>query len=239
MRAICVDRLFAHNYRKIRILRYRKVQNMFSWHDRALQRGARMWMAARHGGGRGGFLAGLGDGEGFGGRGFPAGRKLSSGDLQLLLLALLEEKSSHGYELIKALEERSGGFYTPSPGMVYPALTYLEEIGYADVTAEGSKKRYTITDAGRAHLAENRSFVEHVLSRLQHIGQKMDRVRRAFAGESDERDAGARELQGVRHALRSVLHAAEGADADEQRRIAQILLDAVDAIKRGKTPASD
>ncbi|MFT4171763.1 MAG: PadR family transcriptional regulator [Rhodocyclaceae bacterium] len=209
---------------------------MFSWHDRALHRGARMWMAARHGGGRGGFLGALIDGEGFGGRGFPGGRKLSSGDLQLLLLALLEEKSSHGYELIKALEERSGGFYAPSPGMVYPALTYLEEIGYADVAAEGSKKRYTITEAGRTHLNENRSFVEHILSRLQHIGQKMDRVRRAFAGEGDESDGGARELHEVRHALRAALHEAERGDPEEQRRVARILLRAVDAIKRGETP---
>ena len=57
-----------------------------------------------------------------GGRAFRAGRRLASGDLQLLLLALLAEKPSHGYELIKAIEQRSGGFYVPSPGMVYPAL---------------------------------------------------------------------------------------------------------------------
>ncbi|HEV2332187.1 MAG TPA: PadR family transcriptional regulator, partial [Gammaproteobacteria bacterium] len=67
-------------------------------------------------------------GEGMGGRGFRTGRKLASGDLQLVILSLLADKPRHGYEIIKDVEERSGGFYSPSPGVVYPALTYLEEI---------------------------------------------------------------------------------------------------------------
>src|SRR3984885_3967400 len=114
--------------------------------------------AGRHGGPPGGFF-GFGHhfGEGFGPRGagrggFGPGRKLGSAHLQLLLLALLAEKPSHGYELIKAVEERSSGYYSPSPGMVYPALTYLEEIGYASVALEGTRKLYTITDEGRAYL---------------------------------------------------------------------------------------
>ena len=65
-----------------------------------------------------------------GGDGMPGGRKLGSADLQLLLLALLAERPAHGYELIRTLEQRSGGFYAPSPGMVYPALTFLDEIGH-------------------------------------------------------------------------------------------------------------
>src|SRR5512144_1736182 len=65
--------------------------------------------------------------------GFRSGRKLGADHLQLVILALLEEKPRHGYEIIKALEERSGGFYSPSPGTIYPALTYLEELGYASV----------------------------------------------------------------------------------------------------------
>src|SRR5277367_1130133 len=90
---------------------------------------------------------------------FGRGRKLGSADLQLLLLALLAERPSHGYELIKALDERSNGYYAPSPGMVYPALTYLEEIGHASVEAEGTKKRYTISEAGLDHLEKNRAAV--------------------------------------------------------------------------------
>ena len=77
---------------------------------------------------------------------------MGSVDLRLVLRTLLAERPSYGYELIKALEDRSGGFYSPSPGMVYPALTWLEEVGYAAVTAEGSKKLSAITDAGRDYL---------------------------------------------------------------------------------------
>src|ERR1700742_488389 len=120
-------------------------------------------LAGRHGGPHGGFFGfghHFGEGFGPGGRGggrggFGPGRKLGSGDLQLLLLALRAEKPSHGYELIKALEERSSGYYSPSPGMVYPALTYLEELGHASVTAEGTRKLYSATEAGRKHLADN------------------------------------------------------------------------------------
>ncbi len=93
-----------------------------------------------HGGHFGRFGPDFGHGGGIGGRGFFGGRKLGSGELQLVILALLEEAPRHGYEIIKALEETSKGFYAPSPGMVYPALTYLEEVGFATVEAEGSKK---------------------------------------------------------------------------------------------------
>jgi len=81
----------------------------------------------------------------------PCGRQFSADDLQLLLLALLAEQPSHGYELIKALDARSMGFYSASPGMVYPALTYLVEVGFVTVQAEGNRKRYALTDASRAH----------------------------------------------------------------------------------------
>ena len=89
---------------------------------------------------------------------------MGSVDLRLVLLTLLEERPSHGYELIKALEDRSGGFYSPSPGMVYPALTWLEEVGYASVTAEGAKKLYEITDEGRRYLTEHKAAADTILS---------------------------------------------------------------------------
>jgi hypothetical protein len=79
----------------------------------------------RHGRGFGHVFGDTGE-HGFDRAGFRTGRKLASDDLQLLLLALIAEKPSHGYDLIKLLEERSGGYYVPSPGMIYPALTYLE-----------------------------------------------------------------------------------------------------------------
>ena len=92
----------------------------------------------RHGRGFGHVFADMGDG-GFDRGGFRTGRKLASDDLQLLLLALIAEKPSHGYDLIKLLEERSGGYYVPSPGMIYPALTYLEEAGHATIEQEGRR----------------------------------------------------------------------------------------------------
>src|ERR1700749_2032847 len=105
----------------------------------------------RGGPGFGRFGGWFADGGELGGRGFGMGRKLASGDLQLLILDLLAEKPRHGYEIIKALEERSKGFYVPSPGMVYPALTYLEEIGHATVETAGTRKLYRLTELGRSY----------------------------------------------------------------------------------------
>jgi hypothetical protein len=78
------------------------------------------------------------------GRGGP-GRLFASGDLRFLLLELIAEKPRHGYELIKAIEEKLGGAYSPSPGVIYPMLTLLEETGLATVTNEGTRKLYSIT----------------------------------------------------------------------------------------------
>ena len=146
-----------------------------------------------HAHGRRGFAGfggrhGLSDGpSGVGFDGFNRGRKLGSADLQLLLLALLAERPSHGYELIKALDERSKGYYAPSPGMVYPALTYLEEIGHASVEAQGAKKLYSITEAGLTHLEGQRSAVDALLQQLAYIGQRMEEFRRAMGPGDDGR----------------------------------------------------
>lgn len=187
-----------------------------------------------------GMFGGVGGGRGFGWHGFRAGRKLGGDDLQLLILALLADKPYHGYEIIKALEERSGGFYSPSPGMVYPALTYLEEIGYASVEAEGAKKLYRISAEGRAYLEQNRRVVEGILAQLAWVGEKMEHVRRVFAGDAEhaadgeERPRGwSAELNDSRRALRAALAAAIGASPEEQRRVAEILERAAREI-RGK-----
>jgi len=180
--------------------------------------------------GSGHFAAGFGGG----GRGFRMGRKLGSGDLQLVILALLAEKPRHGYEIIKEFEERSNGFYGPSPGMVYPALTYLEEIGHATVETEGTKKLYRITEAGTAHLAANRGTVDAILEQLARIGGKMARVREAFAGdEASDEGRMTDELRAARRQLKAVLIDKLGAPPAEQTRIAQILQHAADTI-RGK-----
>nr|WP_084675871.1 PadR family transcriptional regulator [Caballeronia insecticola] len=198
----------------------------------------------RHGGGPGG-MGGMGGGMGgmggFGGEdGMPRGRKFSSDDLQLLLLALLAEAPRHGYELIKALEDRSNGFYTPSPGMVYPALTYLEELGYTTVELEGNRKRYALSDAGRDYLASNRERVDIMLAKLTHFARKMDLVRRAYMGEDTDDTSGdsgwVAELISARRAMKKALLLRTDASPDEQRRIAAILFRATAEIEQTPPP---
>ncbi|WP_260853971.1 PadR family transcriptional regulator [Paraburkholderia sp. BCC1886] len=196
----------------------------------------------RFGGGPGGFGGGPG-GFGGDGEGFPRGRKFSSDDLQLLLMSIIDTQPSHGYELIKALETRSNGFYSPSPGMVYPALTYLEELGYVTVQLEGNRKRYALSDSGREYLSGNRERVELMLAKLTHIARKMDSVRRAFAGQepADISEGGwLPELSEARRALKHALLLRGNAKADEQRRIADILLRAAQEIGgQSSAPAGD
>jgi DNA-binding PadR family transcriptional regulator len=189
------------------------------------------FMSRRHGRGFGHFSGGFMDGMGMGGRAFRAGRRLASGDLQLVLLALLAERASHGYELIKALEERSDGFYSPSPGMVYPALTWLEEMGYASVTAEGVKKLYSITDAGRAYLVENQDAADAMLSQLEHVGRKMGRLREALGGIEEDEDTDWRELSTVRRELKRVLREKRRSAPEEKSRVIAILMQALEQIR--------
>jgi DNA-binding PadR family transcriptional regulator len=183
-----------------------------------------------HAHGFGYFGKGFMEGGGMGGRGFGMGRKLASADLQLLILGLLNEKPSHGYEIIKALEERSNGFYVPSPGMVYPALTYLEEIGHATVEAVGARKQYHITESGKQYLESNRSSAEALFTQFNRVGERMDRLRRALdaeeAGEeisADHDRRGSKELHRARRDLKLALHDKWGGSPEEQQRIAEIL----------------
>ena len=113
----------------------------------------------------------FGSGHRRGGGNWRGGRMFEQGGLKFVILRLLDEKPRHGYEIIKELEERSGGRYTPSPGTVYPTLTMLEDMGFASAAVEeGGKKVYSITDAGRQHLAENKSTVDDVIERLAQVG---------------------------------------------------------------------
>jgi DNA-binding PadR family transcriptional regulator len=174
------------------------------------------------------FGRGFMEGGGAGGRGFGMGRKLSSGDLQLLILKLLDEKSRYGYEIIKELDERSKGFYIPSPGMVYPALTYLEEIGHATVAVDGSRKLYSITETGKEHLAKNLSTADALFTQFGRVGERMERMRRALdaeegAEEPDHEHRGSRELHRARHELKLALADKWHSSREEQQRIAAIL----------------
>jgi DNA-binding PadR family transcriptional regulator len=172
----------------------------------------------------------------FGGRGdeFSRGRKFSADDLQVLLVALLVDEARHGYELIRLLEARSNGFYTPSPGMVYPALTYLEEIGHATVTVEGNRKRYAITVAGREYVDANRERIDFIWAKLNFFARKMGMVRRALAGEDADDAPGPNHpleaLMEARHRLKRQLMSRLHASPEEQLRIAQVLERAVREI---------
>lgn len=94
------------------------------------------------------------------------GRLFNYGELRLLLLAMLAEQPRHGYELIKAIEERFEGRYTPSPGVIYPTLSWLDDMGYAAVESEtGGRKLYRPSAAGQAFLDANRAAVDELLAR--------------------------------------------------------------------------
>jgi DNA-binding PadR family transcriptional regulator len=188
-------------------------------------------------------------------RGFPnagpgmrAAKMLASGDLQLIMLMLLSERPRYGYEVIKALEQQSCGIYIPSPGMVYPALTYLEEVGFAAAAAQGSKKLYTLTEDGKAHLAENAEAANEVWQHLALVGRKLAHFQRQFAEDEEVADHFASsprdrnrgewqemkaEFRAVRDDLKAAIHEKLDASMQEKKRILEILRHAIDEI-RGK-----
>ncbi len=105
-----------------------------------------------------------GHGGGGGGR---RERLFDQGDLRLVMLSMIAERPRHGYDIIKALEEMTGGAYSPSPGVVYPTLTLLQEQGLAEaVDSEGGKKMFTATDAGRAALETDKAAAEAIFARI-------------------------------------------------------------------------
>src|SRR6202007_219786 len=201
----------------------------------------RRHFSGRHrffGGFRGGFM---------GGPAMRAAKMLASGDLQLIILALLSEKPRHGYEIIKQVEEHSSGAYTPSPGMVYPALTYLEEMGYAASGAEGTKKLYRITETGTAYLNENRASVEDTLDQLARFGRKLAEFQKEFAEHEDEERENSgtdsrhgiksewrearREFRELRNDLKAALCEKFDAPPEERKRVFAILRRAIDEIR--------
>jgi DNA-binding PadR family transcriptional regulator len=165
-----------------------------------------------HAGPRGGGRFGRGegprgwgeDGPGFG-RGGGRRRMFDGGELRLVLLKLIADKPRHGYDLIRAIEERTGGAYAPSPGIVYPTLTMLSEMGQIEEQlAEGARKLFAVTPEGTAHLAEHEAEVAAMLSRLDALGAMRERtdavpIRRAM------------------HNLRSVLMSRLGDGLDKDR----------------------
>ena len=117
------------------------------------------------------------------GRSGRGGRFFDQGDLRLVILALIAQQPRHGYEIIKEIEDRLGGAYAPSPGVVYPTLTLLEELGYASLQADGPKKLYAATPEGLAHLEQNKAAVDALFARIDKAGSGRDfapRIMRAM-----------------------------------------------------------
>lgn len=191
-----------------------------------------MHAAGRRGGGFGPGFGGMGGPGGFGdfggGRRGPDGdgrreRLLESGDLRLLALHVLRQRPSHGYEVIKAIEDLAGGQYSPSPGTVYPTLAMLEDLGQAELAdTSGSRKQYRITAAGEEALAAQQEVLDRVLARLQHLG-----------GAADARRSPA--IHRAMHNLKMALHlrfAGEAPSEESLRRIAEAIDRAAVEIER-------
>jgi DNA-binding PadR family transcriptional regulator len=206
--------------------------------ERGERRGFEEMFAARGGPFGGGFGRGFGGRGGAGGRGFGddgdgrVGRFLMQGDLRLVVLALIEKEPRHGYEIIKHIEDLTYGFYAPSPGVIYPTLTYLEEAGYVTAEPDGNKKRYVITDEGRKYLDENRSFAATILDRLS---QFAERVKQKQERQERGRDAGPslpRSVDAAMLNLREVIARKLGEDDRQGGEIVRKLLDFADQLER-------
>lgn len=187
-------------------------------------RGGRRAESSEEGGprmGRGGFgHGGRGGGRG-GSRG--GGRVFGPGDLRLVLLALIEAKPRHGYELIKDLELKFGGGYAPSPGSVYPTLTLMEELGHVRAAAaEGTKRLYEITGEGAQYLRDNQAALDGAMAR-------MEMAARAVSGDTPPLA-----LHHAMHTLKASLLFHRGAwDDRETERVKKIIEGAAAAIARG------
>jgi DNA-binding PadR family transcriptional regulator len=167
-----------------------------------------------------------------------AGRMISSSDLQLLLLALLEVRPRHGYDLIKSIQELAAGAYVPSPGMVYPALNFLEELGQISAQQDGAKKQYSLTDSGLAALNESRARVSALMDLLRRVGLRFGRAQEAFESSEPVSAASASPsapLEAARRDLKAVLFDCLDEPPEEQQRVAEILQRTILEIRKRKT----
>jgi len=125
--------------------------------------------------------------RGWHGRGFGSGREgrgegrsrrmFDGGELRLVLLKLIADEPRHGYDLIRQIEELTGGAYAPSPGVVYPTITLLDDMGLIEAQqSEGAKKLFAVTEAGTAELEANAEQVAALIARLSAIGEERQKV---------------------------------------------------------------
>jgi len=175
--------------------------------------------------GRGGWGGDWGSGWGGGGGRRGRGRVFEPGELRLVLLRLIADQPRHGYDLIRAVEEMTHGTYAPSPGVVYPTLTMLLDMGQIEeAEAEGSRKAFRITADGEAQLDEKKDEVEALMAKLSGLGD-------------DQRKAGGAPIKrAVGNLLSALWHRVTREDADEEmlHGIAAILDEAAQKIERMK-----
>src|ERR1700722_15277127 len=193
----------------------------------AMRRGGRGHHGHDHGHGHGpdGSPSDWSRGRGGFGRGGGGGRIFGPGDLRLMLLSLIAEKPRHGYELIKEIEQKFGGAYSPSPGSIYPTLTLLEEMDHVRAAAtDGARKLFEITDQGRAFLEENRATLDGVIARIGLAARHM---------------SGRAWPESVHQAMHTLKHALLLRPGDwtesEAARVNKILQQAVEAIFSGRS----
>jgi len=164
------------------------------------------------------FAEVFGEGRGGGGR---SRRMFDGSELRLVLLKLIADEPRHGYELIKAVETKLGGAYSPSPGVIYPSLTLLEEMGALDSEAQGGKKLYSITEAGRALLAENEAI-------LRAAEATMDKFAARALRPTAIQDAIGR----LRHTIHGRLTGETALTEAQIQAIAAILTEAADRVEQ-------
>lgn len=155
-------------------------------------------------------------------------RVFEKGDLKYVILDLLKDEPSHGYELIRALEERSRGFYSPSPGSIYPTLQLLEDLGHVTVIQRDGKKVYTITEEGRGFLEEHRGSVEEIWGRagrgwdpelvgeLHEIKHELGDLGRLFGRKMRSGRVDQRKLRRVREVIVRAAREIEGILEDQE-----------------------
>jgi DNA-binding PadR family transcriptional regulator len=147
------------------------------------------------------------------------------GELRLVLLKLIADEPRHGYDLIRAIEELTGGEYAPSPGVVYPTLTLLQDMGLVEEAAvEGPRKPFQATDEGRAHLEERSEEVEALFERLEEIKPRSENMAGPAIGRA------------VKNLMTALSHRVrrEGLNEELLHEIAAILDEAAQKIERIK-----
>ena len=179
--------------------------------------------------GPGGFHFDFGDGPGgnWGGghRGRDRKRMFEGGELRLVLLKLIADEPRHGYQLIKAIEDLTEGDYAPSPGVVYPTLTMLEDMGLIrEQKSKDSKKVFEVTDEGQAHLEENSDEVDELIEKLEGHGRTRRHGQRPEIG---------RAVGNLMAALRNRV-AAEGWNEELLEEVIDVLDDAAQRIERAR-----